>query len=58
MRISRRALAQLAVAATAAAQQPGSDELDAAKKQVERNSQALVQYEISQVAEPAFLFKA
>ena len=63
MTLSRRALAQLAVAAAASAQptlaQPAaSDELEQARKQVERNSQILREREIAQATEPAFLFKA
>ena len=58
MKISRRALAQLALAGAASAQQPAPDELDEARKQVQRNSETLLKYEIPMATEPAFLFKA
>ena len=59
MKISRRALAQLAVAGGAAAQQPQPDELlEQAQKQVELNSEILRKHPISMTAEPVFQFKA
>ena len=58
MKISRRALAQLALAGAASAQQPAPDELNEARKQVQRNSETLLKYEIPMATEPAFLFKA
>jgi hypothetical protein len=58
MKISRRALAQLALAGAASAQQPAPDELEEARKQVQRNSETLLKYEIPMATEPAFLFKA
>ena len=63
MKISRRALAGLALAGAASAQtaappQTGPDNLVEAKQQVARNSEALRKHEISMAAEPAFQFKA
>ena len=63
MKISRRELASLAVAGAAAAQTQDkpptpSDELEQARRQVARNSETLLKYEISMAAEPAFQFKA
>jgi hypothetical protein len=62
MKISRRALAGVALAGAASAQtsstQPAPFTLDQAKKQVAENSEALLKYEISMAAEPAFQFKA
>ena len=51
-------MAQLALAGAASAQQPAPDELDEARKQVQRNSETLLKYEIPMATEPAFLFKA
>jgi hypothetical protein len=64
MKITRRALALSALAGAAAAQPPNqapapAEDLDqAARKQVEATSQALLHYEIPMSAEPAFQFKA
>jgi hypothetical protein len=58
MKITRRTLAISALAGAASAQQPTSDELEQARKQVELASQALLKYEIPMSAEPAFQFKA
>jgi hypothetical protein len=58
MKITRRALALSALAGAATAQQAMSDEIEQARKQVELISQALLKYEISVSAEPAFQFKA
>ena len=58
MKISRRMLAQLALAGAATPQQPAPDELEQARKQVERNSEALLKYQVPVTSEPAFLFKA
>jgi len=61
MNISRRALAQLALASAASAQtaqQASSDLLDQAKKQVETNAQLLRTQEVPMATEPAFQFKA
>lgn len=66
MKITRRALAGVALAGAAAAQtadtppaQPApTDELPAAQKQVARNSETLLKYEVSMAVEPAFQFKA
>ena len=58
MKISRRMLAQLALAGAATPQQAAPDELEQARKQVERNSEALLKYETPMTSEPAFLFKA
>jgi hypothetical protein len=66
MKITRRALAGFALAGAASAQsasqqpQPpsGADDLDRAKKQVEINSKALRDFDLSMSAEPAFQFKA
>ena len=64
MKISRRALAGMALAGAASAQtaapsaQPAPDDLEQAKKLVARNSEALQKYELSMSAEPAFQFKA
>jgi hypothetical protein len=58
MKISRRALAQVALAGSALAQTPPADDLEQARKQVEANSEILRKYEISITAEPAFQFKA
>ena len=38
--------------------QPAADELPAAQKQVARNSETLLKYEVSMAVEPAFQFKA
>ena len=58
MKISRRALAQLALAGAAAAQQPAPDELEEARKQIESGSQAFLKIQVSMSTEPAFQFKA
>ncbi|HTM51673.1 MAG TPA: hypothetical protein VL285_23425 [Bryobacteraceae bacterium] len=63
MKISRRELASLAVAGAAAAQTQerppaAADELEQARRQLARNSEALLKHEISMAAEPAFQFKA
>jgi hypothetical protein len=64
MKISRRALAGMALAGAASAQtavpapQATPDDLEQAKKLVARNSEALQKYELSIAAEPAFQFKA
>jgi hypothetical protein len=58
MKITRRTLAISALATAAAAQQPTSDELDQARKQVELTSQVLLKFEVAMSAEPAFQFKA
>jgi len=59
MKISRRALAQLALAGAASAQQPAPpDDLEEARKQIERTSETLLKYQISMATEPAFQFKA
>jgi hypothetical protein len=58
MKITRRTLAISALAGAAAAQQPTSDELDQARKQVELTSQVLLKFEVAMSAEPAFQFKA
>ena len=58
MDISRRALAQLALAGAAAAQQAEADDLEQARRQVATNSGALLKHEVSMATEPAFLFKA
>ena len=59
MKLTRRALAQVAIAGAATAQQPQPDELLAqARKAVELNSEVLRKFEISSTAEPAFQFKA
>jgi hypothetical protein len=62
MKITRRTLALSALAsvagAAASAQQPASDELEQARKQVELASQTLLKYEVPMTAEPAFQFKA
>ena len=64
MKISRRALAGMALAGAASAQttpptpQAAPDDLDQAKKLVASNSEALRKYELSSAAEPAFQFKA
>jgi len=58
MNISRRALAQLALASAVSAQQASSDLLDQAKKQVETNSQLLLAQAVPMATEPAFQFKA
>jgi len=56
--ISRRALAQLALAGAASAQQPASDELEQARKRVQENSELLLKQEVAMSTEPAFMFKA
>ena len=59
MKMTRRTLAFSALASAAAsAQQPASDELEQARKQVELASQTLLKYEVPMTAEPAFQFKA
>jgi len=64
MKISRRALAGMAVAGVASAQtaapspQAAPDNLEQAKKLVARNSEALQKHEVSMSTEPAFQFKA
>jgi hypothetical protein len=61
MEITRRTLALSALASAAGAataQQPASDELEQARKQVELASQTLLKYEVPMTAEPAFQFKA
>jgi len=60
MKLSRRALASVALAGAAAAQTapPESDELPQAQKQTARNSETLLKFEVSQATEPAFQFKA
>ena len=59
MKISRRMLAQLALAGAASSQpQAASGELEQARKQVERNSEALLKFETPMTSEPAFVFKA
>jgi hypothetical protein len=58
MKITRRTLALSALAGAASAQQPASDELEQAHKQVELASQTLLKYEVPMTAEPAFQFKA
>jgi hypothetical protein len=59
MKLTRRALAQVAIAGAATAQSSPPDELlDQARKAVELNSEILRKYEISSTAEPAFQFKA
>jgi len=57
MKISRRALAGMALASAASAQ-TAPDELEQAKKLVASNSEALRKYELAMAAEPAFQFKA
>jgi hypothetical protein len=60
MKITRRTLAFSALAGAAAAQTPPAgptDELEEARKQTEATSQALLHYEISMSAEPAFQFR-
>jgi len=60
MKISRRALAQLALAGAASAQQaqtPPADDLEQARRQVETSSELLRKYEISITAEPPVQFK-
>ena len=57
MKISRRELAQVAVAGVASAQAPAGDELEQARRQVEANSEILRKFEIGMAVEPAFLFK-
>jgi hypothetical protein len=61
MKISRRALAQVALggAASASAQQSQPDDLlEQAHKQVELYSEILRKYEMEATAEPVFRFKA
>jgi hypothetical protein len=64
MKISRRALAGVALSGAASAQTPASppqaegDELEQARKQVARNSEMLLKREVSMSTEPAFQFKA
>jgi hypothetical protein len=63
MKLSRRALAQLALAASAQTQAgaqtaPAADPLDQARKDVEANAALLRKREIPMSTEPAFLFKA
>ena len=58
MKISRRTLAQLALAGAAAAQQPAPDDLEEARKQVQRNSDLLRNQQLPVATEPAFQFKA
>ena len=58
MKISRRMLAQLALAGAATPQQAPSDLLEQARQQVARNSETLLKYETPATSEPAFLFKA
>ena len=57
--ISRRALAQLALAGAASAQQPAAtDELEQARKRVQDNSEVLQKLEVAMSTEPSFQFKA
>ena len=56
--ISRRALAQLALAGAASAQQSATDELEQARKRVQDNSDVLQKQEVAMSTEPAFQFKA
>jgi hypothetical protein len=56
--ISRRALAQLALAGAASAQQPATDELEQARKRVQDNSEILQKQPVAMSTEPAFQFKA
>jgi len=56
--ISRRALAQLALAGAASAQQPATDEVEQARKRVQDNSETLLKQEVAMATEPAFQFKA
>jgi hypothetical protein len=58
MKISRRALAQLALAGAASAQPAAPDDLEEARKQIERTSETLLKHQISMATEPAFQFKA
>jgi hypothetical protein len=64
MKISRRALAGIALAGAAPAQTPvpapqaTPDDLEQAKRLVARNSEALQKHELPLSAEPAFQFKA
>ena len=64
MKISRRQLAGVALSAAASAQAPApppqveTDELEQARKQVARNSEVLLKFEVSMASEPAFQFKA
>jgi len=62
MKITRRALAELALASVASAQSsqqpPAADDLDRAKRLVEANSKTLRDFDLSMSAEPAFQFKA
>jgi len=63
MKITRRELAISALAGAASAQTPPNppsegDELDQARKQIERYSRALIDRDVPMDAEPAFLFKA
>ena len=60
MKITRRALAQAALAASASAQTATEpdDLLPQAQKQVASNSEALLKHEVSMATEPAFQFKA
>jgi len=64
MKISRRALAGMALAGAASAQtaaprpQATPDDLEQAKKMVARNSEALQKHEVSVSTEPAFQFRA
>jgi hypothetical protein len=51
MKVSRRELVALVVAATAVAQQTPED-------QIKRNADALDKYDLKQDTEPAFAFKA
>jgi len=46
------------MAGAASAQQAAPDDLGEARKQIERNSETLLKYEISVATEPAFQFKA
>ena len=58
MKISRRALAQLALGGAAVAQQAGSGEQELALKQIQDNVELLRKQEVAMSTEPAFMFKA
>jgi len=58
MKISRRALAQLALAGAAAAQQPVPDDLDQARRRLQDGADSLRDKEVAMSTEPAFLFRA
>ena len=48
----------MALASAASAQQTAPDDLEEARKQIERASETLLKYQISMATEPAFQFKA